>query len=412
MIRLKFPSKARAFLTTRQRSANHPSRKQCSLAEVFSPNGISQRGGDKRKKMSQEEKKAKPKKSKAPLKTETDENSTAETYVTPDENPDGKPKAKKTKPKKAPMKTETDDNSIAETDKENTESKAKKTKPKKSKAPLKTETVNNEAAAADEPPSDTKPEPENTDNLAAPVTHHPHSHSPQPLSARSRSTRASVESNESVKGLRLHREADNLEPVSELKETGSNQDLVRERESEKRLAHRKDSKPEQNITKLLARPSPEDVRDLKTYANQGHLVIADRWILGRKIGAGTFGKIYLGLTPSEETVALKFIPDGKHSDNQLKIEYRFYTILRSCKDFPKVYYIGALAGYQVLAMELLGPSLNDVFNAMDGKLPLNYACNAGVQCLVHIQVCGRLTEIIPHHLPPSKCTKAASSTAM
>jgi len=122
--------------------------------------------------------------------------------------------------------------------------------------------------------------------------------------------------------------------------------------------------------------------------------IAGRFRLGRKLGSGSFGEIYIAtdLTTQEE-VAVK-LEHRKTKHPQLHIECRFYKIrhkgltkddisvekdkLRFSDDevmqggvgIPLVKYYGVEHDYNVMVMELLGPSLEDLFNFCNRKLSL------------------------------------------
>jgi len=98
--------------------------------------------------------------------------------------------------------------------------------------------------------------------------------------------------------------------------------------------------------------------------------IAGRFKLGRKLGSGSFGEIYIATDlSSNEEVAVK-LEHRKTKHPQLHIECRFYKVMQGGVGIPLVKYYGVEHDYNVMVMELLGPSLEDLFNFCNRKLSL------------------------------------------
>ncbi|KAI4457123.1 casein kinase-related [Holotrichia oblita] len=101
------------------------------------------------------------------------------------------------------------------------------------------------------------------------------------------------------------------------------------------------------------------------------LMVGPNFRVGKKIGSGNFGELRLGKNMyNNEHVAIKLEPI-KTKAPQLNLEYRFYKIMGPREGIPKVYHIGICGGrYNALVMELLGPSLEDLFNLLQSPFSL------------------------------------------
>ncbi|PSS18075.1 Casein kinase 1-like protein [Actinidia chinensis var. chinensis] len=98
--------------------------------------------------------------------------------------------------------------------------------------------------------------------------------------------------------------------------------------------------------------------------------VGNKFRLGRKIGSGSFGEIYLGTNiQTNEEVAIK-LENVKTKHPQLLYESKLYKILQGGTGIPNVRWFGAEGDYNVLVMDLLGPSLEDLFNFCSRKLSL------------------------------------------
>ncbi|KAJ3694978.1 hypothetical protein LUZ60_000355 [Juncus effusus] len=98
--------------------------------------------------------------------------------------------------------------------------------------------------------------------------------------------------------------------------------------------------------------------------------VGNKFRLGRKIGSGSFGEIYLGTNiQTTEEVAIK-LESVKTKHPQLLYESKIYRILQGGTGIPNVRWFGVEGDYNVLVMDLLGPSLEDLFNFCSRKLSL------------------------------------------
>jgi casein kinase 1 alpha len=92
--------------------------------------------------------------------------------------------------------------------------------------------------------------------------------------------------------------------------------------------------------------------------------------LVRKIGSGSFGDIYLGINISSgEEVAVK-LESIKARHPQLLYESKLYKILQGGAGIPHVRWFGQVREYNAMIMELLGPSLEDLFNFCTRRLTM------------------------------------------
>ncbi|KAK6126780.1 hypothetical protein DH2020_039469 [Rehmannia glutinosa] len=135
--------------------------------------------------------------------------------------------------------------------------------------------------------------------------------------------------------------------------------------------------------------------------------VGNKYRLGRKIGSGSFGEIYLehvscdvivenqriplnllirygDLVHPQKVIVLSWAvgwlkPEGvailpkenvKTKHPQLLYESKLYRILQGGTGIPNVRWFGVEGDYNVLVMDLLGPSLEDLFNFCSRKLSL------------------------------------------
>jgi casein kinase 1 len=100
------------------------------------------------------------------------------------------------------------------------------------------------------------------------------------------------------------------------------------------------------------------------------LRVGGKFRLGRKIGSGSFGDIYIGTNvQSGEEVAIK-LESIKSKHPQLLYESKLYKILAGGVGVPNVHWYGVEGDYNVMVIDLLGPSLEDLFSFCNRKFSL------------------------------------------
>ncbi|GER46272.1 casein kinase I [Striga asiatica] len=99
-------------------------------------------------------------------------------------------------------------------------------------------------------------------------------------------------------------------------------------------------------------------------------VIGGKFKLGRKIGSGSFGELYLGVNiQTGEEVAVK-LESAKTKHPQLHYESKLYMLLQGGTGIPHLKWFGVDGEYNAMAIDLLGPSLEDLFNYCNRKFTL------------------------------------------
>ena len=115
------------------------------------------------------------------------------------------------------------------------------------------------------------------------------------------------------------------------------------------------------------------------------LRVGNKYRLGRKIGSGSFGDIFLGTNIStSEEVAIK-LESVKSKHPQLLYESKVLKILQGGVGLPNVRWYGVEGDYNVMVIDLLGPSLEDLFNFCSRKFSLKTVLMLAEQMLSRIE---------------------------
>ncbi|CAO3628454.1 unnamed protein product [Cunninghamella echinulata] len=115
------------------------------------------------------------------------------------------------------------------------------------------------------------------------------------------------------------------------------------------------------------------------------LRVGNKYRIGRKIGFGSFGDIYLGtniVTSEEVAIKLELIK-AKHP--QLEYEAKVYKALSGGVGIPFVRWYGTECDYHAMVIDLLGPSLEDLFNFVRRKFTLKTVLLLADQMLSRIE---------------------------
>lgn len=115
------------------------------------------------------------------------------------------------------------------------------------------------------------------------------------------------------------------------------------------------------------------------------LVFGNRFKVEAQLGKGSFGEIYQGRDSfNRQEIAIKLEPlECKYP--QLSYEYRCYGLLHHVPGLPKVYWYGKEHGYRAMVMELMGPSLDQLFTARGRKFSLQTVCALAEQLITRIE---------------------------
>jgi len=115
------------------------------------------------------------------------------------------------------------------------------------------------------------------------------------------------------------------------------------------------------------------------------LRVGGKYRLGRKIGSGSFGEIYLGTNiQNNEEVAIK-LEKVRTRHPQLLYESRIYRILQGGPGIPYIHWFGVEGEYNVLVLDLLGPSLEDLFSFCNRRFSLKTVLMLADQMIARIE---------------------------
>lgn len=113
--------------------------------------------------------------------------------------------------------------------------------------------------------------------------------------------------------------------------------------------------------------------------------MAGKYKVGRKIGHGSFGDIHLGTNlKTGEEVAVKF-EKIRSRHPQLISESKILKSLQGASGVPLIYWFGAEGDFNIMIIELLGPSLEDLLKYCQNNFSLKTVLQLADQMLSRIE---------------------------
>ncbi|KAJ1459923.1 kinase-like domain-containing protein [Pelagophyceae sp. CCMP2097] len=131
--------------------------------------------------------------------------------------------------------------------------------------------------------------------------------------------------------------------------------------------------------RALSRAHPVDRELCAALGRSGR--IAQRFRTQKKLGSGSFGEIFIGQDVNTGVkVAMKFEKHGLRCP-QLRHEYKVYRELQNIKGVCKVHYYGTHHNFNVMVLDLLGPSLEELFTKCGRRFTLKTTLKLADQLL-------------------------------
>ena len=114
-------------------------------------------------------------------------------------------------------------------------------------------------------------------------------------------------------------------------------------------------------------------------------IVCGKYRLVKKIGSGSFGEIYRGIniTNGEEVAAKLESIKARHP--QLLYESKLYRILQGGRGIPHIRWFGQEGGYNILIIDLLGPSLEVLFKFCSRKFTMKTVLMIAEQMISRIE---------------------------
>ena len=111
------------------------------------------------------------------------------------------------------------------------------------------------------------------------------------------------------------------------------------------------------------------------------IIIGGKYELGRKIGEGMYGKIFLATNKNtDEEVAVKI-----DSTILLRNEARIYNLFVNSAGIPKMRAFGKEGEYNYMVMDKLGSSLDELKITHGGSLSLQATILIGLQLIKRVE---------------------------
>lgn len=114
-------------------------------------------------------------------------------------------------------------------------------------------------------------------------------------------------------------------------------------------------------------------------------VVGQHYVVSQRIGSGSFGDVFLVIdNRDKKRLAAKFEHSNSKSP-QLYYEYRVYRLLEGGEGIPSVYWFGREKQFNIMVMDLLGPSLEDLLEFCSRKFTLKTVLMVADMTLARIE---------------------------
>lgn len=121
------------------------------------------------------------------------------------------------------------------------------------------------------------------------------------------------------------------------------------------------------------------------YERGSTLTIAGKYRVGSKIGNGSFGDIFIGVnSQTNEEVAIK-LEKVRSNHPQLLQESKIYRHLQGGAGIPSIHWYGVEGEYNIMILDLLGPSLEDLISICNKRLSLKTVLMLAEQMISRIE---------------------------
>lgn len=117
-------------------------------------------------------------------------------------------------------------------------------------------------------------------------------------------------------------------------------------------------------------------------------LVGGRWKLSKKLGEGSYGKVYKATDDSGKKVAVK-MESIYFPGLSLLYEQRVYSVLfdgrTSAVNIPHIHFFGSYMSNNVLVMDYLGPSLEDTMMKSRRPFKMSFVARAACQLLLALE---------------------------